>query len=886
MNDPRVLWLRCGYGQEQPWLNVWRHYELNANAPEATDSWPNKRDPMDQRWQDRVPWALTDDVLVRVRPQFRNRADSDLSWSDLLVIERAEWDAERTAVDVAMFNLQLGRTLVWWPVDGDPRPGDLALVDLSPHGFRDTTRIDAGWWDAQVEEASHFFVDGPVHVLTHPAWRRLPKPERPVIGLCRVGDQPFPVGEQLQMEVDRFVPFPAPLDVGWVRERARSVADPTAVCPQTWADAAATVLLDDLKRHAWDAAVGVSHLAARDEAAFACALSDLRRGHRPRHARYLGTHIDRRTAFARRRSDAELDAPAAYVLRRASGAELDLNTLLAARSAPASSTTSRIHGWTEKAKEYRQVDGQPPGRAIGRVLGVCDADDVVIVSEAAFQVPPGQHGDRPRVLDVVRGVGHPYDTYEVSVTLLRAGHEVVTLRSNSPKTPAAAIFLVPLEDGEWLLPELLDTLRASASSGDTTKHAPLVSRTTLGTDRETYSPQHPSDPGETEETTILVVCDEWLSRNGGISTFNRGLCEALAREGAHVECLVGPDEDARPDSVTLTRVEPLAWVRDPQDALGAALASAEPEELRSVDVIIGHGHITGFAARAIARRHPDAKLVHIVHTDPERVASFKATLESEREVAKGAEKRKNEEANCAAAHVVCGVGPKLRVVAQRLLNATDPANRVVKDVESVVELLPGAADENVVNAPPPDPQVLTLGRLDDVSKGMDLFADVVKDAGARQGRQLSWVLRGIALGVADREQVHALTSSLNAIVRPYTTDGEELASDLRNAAVLCMASREEGFGLVAFEAIVRGVPVLVGRDSGLGLLLERLDRNDRALVDIAVDQERLREAWVSKLVDVLGDLSTAFEEARRRRERVVERCDWQRTAQCLLRAVV
>jgi glycosyltransferase involved in cell wall biosynthesis len=307
--------------------------------------------------------------------------------------------------------------------------------------------------------------------------------------------------------------------------------------------------------------------------------------------------------------------------------------------------------------------------------------------------------------------------------------------------------------------------------------------------------------------------------------------------------------------------------------------------LEEVDVIIGHGHITGLAARRISERHRGARLVHIVHTDPERVASFKATAKTAGEVAKGQDKRRSEEANCAAAHVVCGVGPKLREVALKLLQATDEREREVTDLDAVLELLPGAiGDEDIVKFHAGEPQILTLGRLDDISKGMDLFAKVVRKAGKRRGGQLRWVLRGVRPDDADTEQVDARSSSLNAIVRPYTPVQKELASDLRTSAVVCMASREEGFGLVAFEAIVRGIPVLVGRDSGIGQLLEDIDPWDPALVAIDEDETALRDAWVARLLEHLVNVEAAFGKAEIRRREVLKQCDWRRTAQMLLDA--
>ena len=195
---------------------------------------------------------------------------------------------------------------------------------------------------------------------------------------------------------------------------------------------------------------------------------------------------------------------------------------------------------------------------------------------------------------------------------------------------------------------------------------------------------------------------------------------------------------------------------DPSEALLVALEEADARELEDVDVIIGHGHITGGAARAIGRRHPQARLVHIVHTDPERVATSRRPSGRPPRSRRGQAKLRLEQTNCAQAHVVCGVGPKLAQVARMLLTRTVSTARQ-SEPDAVLELLPGVTgDEDVATGPGVGRQILTLGRLDDVSKGMDLFAQVVRDAGARlSNQQLEWVLRGIASERADREQVDA-----------------------------------------------------------------------------------------------------------------------------------
>jgi hypothetical protein len=61
--------------------------------------------------------------------------------------------------------------------------------------------------------------------------------------------------------------------------------------------------------------------------------------------------------------------------------------------------------------------------------------------------------------------------------------------------------------------------------------------------------------------TVMSVATEWFSSKGGLSTFNRRLCVALAAAGAPVICMVPAasreeDEHARVRNVRLVRSKP------------------------------------------------------------------------------------------------------------------------------------------------------------------------------------------------------------------------------------------------------------------------------------------------------------------------------------------
>ncbi|HWB10164.1 MAG TPA: glycosyltransferase [Pirellulales bacterium] len=106
--------------------------------------------------------------------------------------------------------------------------------------------------------------------------------------------------------------------------------------------------------------------------------------------------------------------------------------------------------------------------------------------------------------------------------------------------------------------------------------------------------------------------------------------------------------------------------------------------------------------------------------------------------------------------------------------------------------------------------VLALGRLHPV-KGLDLLIDVFVDVVRRE--QLSWKLKLVGDGSPD------YVESLKRRVRQRSAedlvefagwlDGSDKESVLRGASLLAMPSHQENFGLSMFEALGRGIPVLV-----------------------------------------------------------------------------
>jgi glycosyltransferase involved in cell wall biosynthesis len=399
-------------------------------------------------------------------------------------------------------------------------------------------------------------------------------------------------------------------------------------------------------------------------------------------------------------------------------------------------------------------------------------------------------------------------------------------------------------------------------------------------------PQHQGRPDapaahQTDRLHVLAIGDEWHSGHGGLSTFNRQLCRALAAAGAEVACLVlhaSAEDRANAGQVSLVEAtftpgqnEREALARKPKLPYGFV-----------PDIVIGHGRVTGPAAKIVAEDHfPSARRLHFVHMAPDEIEWFK--LDREDDAGARAEDRTRIEIDLGrtAARVVA-VGPRLHNRYLRDLS--------VFDVSCPLRLDPGFDTKDLKpRIPPPGApwSVLMLGRLEDENpKGLDLAAKAVgiaslQRAGQFQTIPLELLVRGSRPNTSnelyDKLRAWSGFPGLKVIVRPFSTDAETLDEDIRRASLVLMPSRTEGFGLVGLEAIVAGTPVLVSSESGLGEMLRETlapEQANRMVVPMFGDETKNSEEWGRAVNRVLSDRENAFRRAAEIREDLGKRKTW------------
>ncbi|MET9853089.1 caspase family protein [Streptomyces sp. NPDC006450] len=389
---------------------------------------------------------------------------------------------------------------------------------------------------------------------------------------------------------------------------------------------------------------------------------------------------------------------------------------------------------------------------------------------------------------------------------------------------------------------------------------------------------------------VLVVATEWFSAHGGLSSFNRHLCAALAAAGAQVFCTVlkmsGAEElDARDKHVTL-----LCHPGAP-GAPEYGRLSRRPLIPLAPHLIIGHGRITGPVAAHLQEDYfPKARRLHIIHMAPDEIEWHK--LDDTTDRAQRAEERTQIEHELAAtAHRAFAVGPRLH---GRFANALwDAEAPPLQQLNPGFDLRTGALP--APRTPPPGLPltVLLAGRTDEAKlKGVDLAAralGLVHDLRTKASTDpVELLVRGAPTGEGgdQREDIvdWSRVPALNVTVRGFSPNPGPLDRDMGCASLVIMPSRSEGFGMIGAEAVIRGVPLLASGNSGLAQLLRDELRGDAEdlIVPVTMDSDRDAAVWAERIERCLADRETAYTRIAELRGRLAALVTWEAAAALIL----
>jgi tetratricopeptide (TPR) repeat protein len=342
--------------------------------------------------------------------------------------------------------------------------------------------------------------------------------------------------------------------------------------------------------------------------------------------------------------------------------------------------------------------------------------------------------------------------------------------------------------------------------------------------------------------TLISYATQWGSKYGGINSFNTDFLTAFGfayHQSVQIVCVVAnaTAEEKEQAAKVHVRLVPLPYTPE-ATSFGAPHGQAGLTELQRLNidfdpdktVWLGHDRITGEAAIASAQNGGGRSAV-IHHMSYDHYESYAEDSQS-------AERKTLEQTTLfQKADLVLAVGPLLG----------DSVSDRLGGAKSVHMLIPGLAEIDAQEAPNTFVAFMS-GRLsDDAARikqghlGIAAFAraqreareDNMPDALLKHPKLL---LRGVdfegqlasALQHEQRDPETELKqfaeSYADAVTNlhtlPYTYDRRRLYSELRGASVALMPSWHEGFGLVAWEAIAAGVPLIISKNSGVYRLLE------------------------------------------------------------------
>jgi glycosyltransferase involved in cell wall biosynthesis len=337
---------------------------------------------------------------------------------------------------------------------------------------------------------------------------------------------------------------------------------------------------------------------------------------------------------------------------------------------------------------------------------------------------------------------------------------------------------------------------------------------------------------------IVFVSTNWGAKFGGINSFNYDLCIAVSNKYGKIHdvfCIVPSAnlkerENARKNNVRLIEVDSLAEV----DGVVDKCFQNDFNKEKEVIWWVGHDVITGFYARDYARAFQqkfsiDCKLAVIHHMDYEAYYGYKSGSGSKTDM-----KNKEQIHILADADKVFAVGPLLLKSANDKLVFTEN-----KKCSVAKEIIPGLAQIKHYDKALNKFRVISMGRISpetDIVKqgklGIEAFGYSIKKY--HNTNCFNDTVMTI-LGIEDNEdeletykRIQQDVSSecgmlINIIPLSYSEDRDDIFNALKSSSVCLMLSLHEGFGLVGWEAIAAGVPLIISRNSGLYRFISNIE---------------------------------------------------------------
>lgn len=342
--------------------------------------------------------------------------------------------------------------------------------------------------------------------------------------------------------------------------------------------------------------------------------------------------------------------------------------------------------------------------------------------------------------------------------------------------------------------------------------------------------------------TLITFATQWGSKYGGINSFNADFLTAFGfayHQNVEIVCIVAectPEvrEEAAKAHVRLLSLPYAPKTKSFDSSIGEAGARLLKESNISFEpdktIWLGHDLISGEAAVAAAKSAGGRSAVihHMSYDDYESYAEDSESAQSKTET----QSKIFEQAD-----LILAIGPLLR----------DAAIDRLRGSGHVHMLIPGLPEIDSKETPKTFVAFLSgrltsdAARIKQGNLGVAAFAAAERRArndGSPDAlrKQPKLILRGVdfdnRLSESSLKAEHDPETELkqfaeeygggiiNLHALPYTEDRQRLYAELSGSSVALMPSWHEGFGLVGWEAIAAGVPLIIGQNTGVYRLLE------------------------------------------------------------------
>lgn len=310
----------------------------------------------------------------------------------------------------------------------------------------------------------------------------------------------------------------------------------------------------------------------------------------------------------------------------------------------------------------------------------------------------------------------------------------------------------------------------------------------------------------TKNNSFIFFATAWSAVEGGVNSFNFDLCNAISKEG--IDIYVVLPNGAELPSTPIPKIT-IINAHEEFDRFG----KNSMESIKSIVSIdnsttwVGHDAITGGMAIMMAE-YAGGRSVLFHHMDYSNYYYLKSDTSSKKIQIQRTLIKKSD--------IVICVGP-------RLLN---DAKHLRPSFKETYEIIPGVASYEMESGQKVfDHRISFCGRISNtedkvknINAGLRAAVKCLSEVTSKNGS-----LTLIGVEKSDLHNYKDINRSVAINTIPYIKNREEYFSELICSDILIMPSVKEGFGLVGWEAISLGIPVILSKSSGLYEHLKSLE---------------------------------------------------------------